>query len=110
VPRCKPAFWCCLVLRVLSFIKLNHEIELYCQPRCAALLGWALPLGCMVFVTPSIQVKELAYHTKQKSLPRRVITCPSNTLVDFCEGFTLFLQHGNKFLDTTWPPRDKELI
>jgi hypothetical protein len=64
----------------------------------------------MVFVIPSIQVKELAYHTKQKSLPRRMITCPSNTLVDFCEGFTSFLGHGNEFLDTTCPAWHKELI
>ncbi len=73
MPRCVPAFWCCPVLRVLSFIKLNHEIELYFWPECAALLGWALPLGCMVFVIPSIQVKELMHgfgntlHTSERA-------------------------------------------
>jgi hypothetical protein len=33
---CQPAFKACPILRILSFIKLDRQIELYKWPRCAA--------------------------------------------------------------------------
>jgi len=70
VPTCGPAFWCCPILRVLLFIKLNHEIELNSRPICAVLLGWALPTRMHGFCN-TLHTSEracLSYKTKELAL------------------------------------------